>query len=215
VNALGMLVALALLSSPSPASTDWTVVPLSGAAISAPGTTANPLLIPGQSSTSGYLITHTDAIDGPLDVTATTTDPRGSFEDHLFVTVEVNGGQGQTGTLGALLRHSDVLRATNALPSGPVVLTVKIELDPASTAAQRLRQINFTLFVTVSNEVVQLPSPGHPPSTSGGGSALAYTGQVISGAAILLGCALSGFGIVLLLRRRRRSAATTDVQRAA
>jgi LPXTG-motif cell wall-anchored protein len=214
VNVLGVIMAIALVSSPAPTAADWSVTPLFGSAISAPGTAANPTLVPGQSSTGGYLITHTDTIKGPLDVTASTTDAPSSFEDHLFVTVDVNGVKGQSGTLGALLRHSAVLRATNALPSGPAVLTVKIELDPASTAAQRLRQINFTLFVTVSNEVVQLPTPG-APSSAGGGSALAYTGQVISGAAILVGFLLIGFGIVLLLRRRRRSASTTDVQRAA
>jgi LPXTG-motif cell wall-anchored protein len=85
-----------------------------------------------------------------------------------------------------------------------VVLTVAIELDPASTAVQRLQNVDFTLFVTVSDEVVQLPDPGDP---GGGVPPLAPTGQAISLAALALGGSLTGFGIVLVLRRRREKPA--------
>jgi LPXTG-motif cell wall-anchored protein len=158
--------------------------------------------MPGQSSTSGYLITHTDAIDGPLDVSAKSTDAASDFEDHLSVTVAVNGVVGQTQTLAALLRHSDVARATNALPRGPVTLTVTIKFDPNAGPTERLRSIDFTLFVTVSNEVVQLPV--QPSDPGGGVPRLPTTGQAISITALVLGGSLTGFGIVLVLRRRRR-----------
>jgi hypothetical protein len=202
VNVIGVLMAIVIASSPPPTSADWTITPAFGPAMSAPGSAANPELVPGQSSTSGYLITHTDAIDGPLDVSATSTDAASSFEDHLLVTVAVNGIAGQTKTLGAMLRHSGVARATNALPTGPVILTVKIELDPVSTGAERLRSVGFTLFATVSDEVVQLPSA--PTDPGGSLPPLAPTGQAISIAAMVLGGSLTGFGLVLVLRRRRR-----------
>ena len=210
MNILGVLMAIVIASAPPPTSADWSITPTSGPAVSAPGSAGNPILIPGQSSTSGYLITHTDAIDGPLDISATSTDPATSFEDELLVTVAVNGVAGQTMTLGTMLQHSSVARATNALPSGPVMLTVKIELDPAATVVQRLRTADFELFATVSDEVVQLPmqpsDPGAPVPP------LAPTGQAISVAALVLGGSLTGFGIVLILRRRRGKADRDIVQ---
>jgi LPXTG-motif cell wall-anchored protein len=202
VNVVGLMMAIVIASSPPPTSADWTITPAFGAAMSAPGSAENPELVPGQFSTSGYLITHTDAIDGPLDVSATSTDAPSSFEDHLLVSVAVNGIAGQTQTLGGMLRHSDIARATTALPTGPVILTVKIELDPASTGAERLRSVDFTLFATVSDEVVQLPST--PADPAGSVPPLAATGQVISVAAMVLGGSLTAFGLVLVLRRRRR-----------
>lgn len=210
MNILGVLMAIVIASAPPPTSADWSITPTSGPAVSAPGSAGNPILIPGQSSTSGYLITHTDAIDGPLDISATSSDPATSFEDELLVTVAVNGVAGQTMTLGTMLQHSSVARATNALPSGPVMLTVKIELDPAATVVQRLRTVDFELFATVSDEVVQLPmqpsDPGAPVPP------LAPTGQAISVAALVLGGSLTGFGIVLILRRRRGKADRDIVQ---
>jgi hypothetical protein len=201
VNILGVLMAIVIASAPPPTSADWSITPTSGPAVSAPGSSGNPLLMPGDSSTSGYLITHTDAIDGPLDISATSSDPATSFEDDLLVTVAVNGVAGQTRTLGSMLQDSSVARATNALPAGPVVLTVKIELDPTATSVQRLRTVDFDLFVTVSDEVVQLPmqpsDPGAPVPP------LAPTGQALSVAALVLGGSLTGFGVVLILRRRR------------
>jgi LPXTG-motif cell wall-anchored protein len=202
VNVVGVLMAIVIAASPSPSSTDWTITPVFGPAISAPGTSANPALVPGQSSTSGYLITHTDAIHGPLDVSASSTDAVSSFEDHLLVTVAVNGVAGQTKTLGQLLRHSGVVRGTTALPSGPAMLTVTVELDPASTSVQRLRLVDFTLFVTVSDEVVPLAGPPNDPIR--GLPGLPITGQTVSLAAILLGGLLIVGGTVLVLRRRRR-----------
>ena len=210
MNILGVLMAIVIASAPPPTSADWSITPTSGPAVSAPGSAGNPILIPGQSSTSGYLITHTDAINGPLDISATSSDPATSFEDELLVTVAVNGVAGQTMTLGTMLQHSSVARATNALPSGPVMLTVKIELDPAATVVQRLRTVDFELFATVSDEVVQLPmqpsDPGAPVPP------LAPTGQAISVAALVLGGSLTGFGIVLILRRRRSKADRDIVQ---
>jgi hypothetical protein len=201
VNILGVLLAIVIASAPPPTSADWSITPTSGPAVSAPGTSANPDLMPGQSSTSGYLITHTDAIYGPLDISATSTDAPSDFEDHLLVTVAVNGVVGQTQTLAGLLWDSDVARATNALPSGPDVLTVTIKFDPNAGPTERLRNIDFTLFATVSNEVVQLPmQPSDPTSPV---PPLAPTGQEISVAALVLGGSLTGFGIVLILRRRR------------
>jgi LPXTG-motif cell wall-anchored protein len=210
VNALGVLMAIVIAAGPPPTSADWAVTPVFGPAVSAPGASGNPLLVPGQSSTSGYLITHTDAIDGPLDVTASSTDPASSFEDHLLVTVAANGVAGQTVTLGQLLRHSGIARATTALPSGPVMLTVTTELDPASTSPQRLRVIDFTLFVTVSDQV--LPLAGSPGDPAGGLPGLPITGQAISVTAILLGSSLIGLGTVLVLRRRRRKPAANIAQ---
>jgi hypothetical protein len=201
VNVLGVLMAIVIASAPPPTSGDWSITPTSGPAVSAPGDSGNPLLMPGDSSTSDYLITHTDAIDGPLDISATSSDPASSFEDDLLVTVAVNGVTGQTRTLGSMLQHSSVARATNALPTGPVVLTVKIELNPAATSVDRLRTVDFDLFATVSDEVVQLPlQPGDPGAPV---PPLAPTGQAISVAALVLGGSLTGFGLVLFLRRRR------------
>jgi hypothetical protein len=201
VNILGVLMAIVIASAPPPTSADWSITPTFGPAVSAPGSAANPALVPGQSSTSGYLITHTDAIDGPLDISATSTDPASGFDDDLLVTVAVNGVAGQTKTLGSMIEESSVARATNALPSGPVELTVKIELAPSSTSVERLRSTDFMLFATVSDEVVQLPlQPGDPGA---GIPPLAPTGQAISVVALVLGGSLTGFGIVLLLRRRR------------
>lgn len=215
MNILGVLMAIVIASSPTPTSADWTITPVSGPAVSAPGTGANPALVPGQASTSGYLITHTDAIHGPLDVTATSTDAPNSFEDHLRVTVAVNGIAGQTQTLAAMLRHSAIARATNALPRGTDLLTVRIELDPTSTDQQRLSTVGFTLFVTVSDQVVQLPGqPGSPGDRGTGIPSLPTTGQAISFGAILLGFSLTGVGLVLVLRRRRRKPAVDIAQRA-
>ncbi len=210
MNVLGVLMAIVIAAGPPPTSADWTITPVFGPAVSAPGTSANPALIPGQSSTSGYLITHTDAIDGPLDVTASSTDAASSFEDHLLVTVAVNGVAGQTKTLGQLLRHSGIVRATTALPSGPAMLTVRMELDPASTSAQRLRLVDFTLFVTVSDEVIPLDGPPIDPTS--GLPRLPTTGQTISVTAILLGGSLVGFGVALVLRRRRKRPASEFAQ---
>jgi hypothetical protein len=201
MNVLGVLMAIVIASSPPPTSGDWSITPTSGPAVSAPGSTGDPLLVPGGSSTSGYLITHTDAIDGPLDISATSTDPANSFEDELLVTVAVNGVAGQTRTLGSMLQDSSVARATNALPSGPVVLTVKIELDPTATSVQRLRTVDFTLFATVSDEVVRLPQ--QPADPGAPAPPLAPTGQAISITALVLGGSLTGFGVALVLRRRR------------
>jgi LPXTG-motif cell wall-anchored protein len=87
------------------------------------------------------------------------------------------------------------------LPSGPDVLTVTIKFDPNAGPTERLRNIDFTLFATVSNEVVQLPmQPSDPTSPV---PPLAPTGQEISVVALVLGGSLTGFGIVLILRRRR------------
>jgi LPXTG-motif cell wall-anchored protein len=206
VNLLGVLMAIVIASSPPPTSADWSITAVGGSAIAATGTSVNPQLLPGQASTGEYLITHTDAIAGPLDVTASTTDAPSSFEDNLLVTVAVNGVAGQTMSLDTLLWNGGVVRATSALPSGPVVLTVTIELAPNASSAQRLRSIDFTLFATVSDEVVSLPT--QPDDPFAGPPPLASTGQAISLAAILLGGSLSGLGLILVLRRRRRRPAT-------
>jgi LPXTG-motif cell wall-anchored protein len=123
----------------------------------------------------------------------------------------VNGVRGQKETLDQLLWHSGIVRATSALPDGPVMLTVTIELDPSSPPSTRLRDIHFVLSATVSDEVVPLPGQ---PSDPGGGrvSPLAPTGQTISFVAILVGGSLLGLGVVLILRRRRRRAPSEFVQ---
>jgi LPXTG-motif cell wall-anchored protein len=202
VNLFGMLLTIALVgAAPTPA--DWSITPVFGPAISAPGTVANPDLVLGQSSTSGYLIDHTDAIDGPLDVTAASSDPASNYEDNLLVTVAVNGVKGQTRTLGDLLRKSGIARATTALPSGPDMLTVSVELDPDAPGSTRLREIEFTLSVTLSDEVVVLPGQAGDPGR-GTVPPLAKTGQVVSFAIIVTGLSLIALGILLVLRRRRR-----------
>ena len=210
---LGVLVVVALLAGQSPTPADWSITPVFGPAVAAPGTSANPLLMPGDSSTSGYLITHTDAITGPLDITASSTDTPSNFEDNLLVTVAVNGVRGQTETLDQLLWHSGIVRATSALPTGPVMLTVTIELDPSAPPSTRLRDIHFVLSATVSDEVVTLPGQ---PSDPGGGRVppLAATGQTVSFVAILVGGSLLGLGMVLILRRRRGRESSEIVQRA-
>jgi LPXTG-motif cell wall-anchored protein len=210
VNLLGMLLAIALVgAAPTPA--DWSITPVFGPAVSAPGTVANPVLVPGQSSTSGYLIDHTDAIDGPLDVTAESSDPASNYEDNLLVTVAVNGVKGQTRTLGDLLRRSGIARATTALPSGPDMLTVSVELDPDAPGSTRLREIEFTFSVTLSDEVVVLPGQAGDPGP-GGVPPLAKTGQVIPFAIVVTGLSLIALGILLVLRRRRRGRSVEIVQ---
>lgn len=210
MNVLGVLMAVVIASAPTPTSADWSITPVYGPAVSAPGTSSNPELMPGQASTSGYLITHTDAIDGPLDVSATSTDAASDFENHLRVTVAVNGGTGHTQTLANLLWHSGTLRATNALPSGPVMLTVTIKFDSNAGPTERLRSIDFTLLATVSNEVVALP--GRPGDPGAGHKPLAPTGQALSIGALVLGGSLTGFGVLLVVRRRRTKPVPTNVQ---
>jgi LPXTG-motif cell wall-anchored protein len=213
VNLMAAVLTILLTAGASPTPADWSITPVFGPAVAAPGTTANPLLMPGDSSTSGYLITHTDAIHGPLDITASSSDIPSNFEDNLLVTVAVNGVRGQTGTLDDLLWHSGVVRATSALPDGPVMLTLTIELDPSAPPSTRLRIIHFVLSATVSDEVVSLPGQ---PSDPGGGRVppLATTGQAISAVAILLGGSLLAGGLILVLRRRRRRPSPEIVQRA-
>ena len=214
MNLLGALVAAILIATPSPTSTDWSIAPNAGETLSPLTGTALATLAPGASVEGEFTITHTNAIDGPVDITATTADPVTSLESHLLVTATLNGRAGAPVRLGSLLRDGAVARSGALLTRGPATLDVTVTMDPATTD-DRMDSIAFTFFVTVSNEPVILPGqPGGPGSGSGsssGGTApghgvpvLAYSGQAVSVLALVAGLALVIFGVVLLIRRRRR-----------
>ncbi len=223
MNLLGAVLSVLLVASPPPTSGDWSLTPIPGSALSPASGLATATLAPGASVSGTFRIVHTAAIDGPVDVSATTTDPVSAFEDQLLVTASLNGHAGPTSTLGSLLRGSATARAGILLPDGPATLTVSIKLDPRVAASEALDSAAFTLFVTVSNEIVILPGQSADPgsgSASGSGrgspglaSILAPTGTAISAAMIAGGIALLLLGVLLLLRRRRRSVESADAQR--
>ena len=219
MNVIGALVAIVLVAAPPPTSGDWSITPNTGETLSPLSGAAIATLAPGASVEGEFTIAHTDAIDGPVDITAKTTDPVSSLETHLIVTTTLNGHAGPPQTLGSLLRNGTVARAGALLTPGPATLDVAVTMDPATTTDMR-DSIGFTFFVTVSNQPVILPGQPGDPGTGGGtgttpgsgGKILAYTGQAVSIFLVTMGAGFLFFGLVLVLRRRRRASSPPDVR---
>ena len=221
MNLIGALIAIVLVAAP-PTTSDWSITPNPGQTLSPLSGASMATLAPGASVKGEFTIAHTDAIDGPVDITAKTSDPVSTLETHLIVTTTLNGHAGPPQTLAALLRSGAVARAGALLTPGPATLDVTVTMDPATTS-DMVDSIAFTFFVTVSDQPVILPGqpgdPGGPGSGGGsgstpasGGKILAYTGQAVSAFVLALGAGFLLFGVVLVLRRRRRASDPPDVQ---
>jgi LPXTG-motif cell wall-anchored protein len=232
MNLVGAVLALAVAVGPASPPHTWSITMLDGSDSAASELFAGTSLAPGAPLESGYLVTHSADITGPIDITAVTEDAPTDFEEHVFITVGVNGKAGDTVRLDRLLRNGAVARATLAMPRGTARLTVSAMLDPSLTTQLMLRDIRFTFLITVSDQVLTLPADPGDPGTSGGtggngsgsgsgaggsgsgangdGSSpaggLPATGGTISEVPLVLAAVTIGGGVALLLRRRRAGA---------
>ena len=143
----------------------WSVTMLDGGNVPTRDPFAHMTFVPGVPLTSGYLLHHTPDINGALELSATARTAPNPVEDELWVTMGVNGNQGETVRLSDMLRGGETVLATSALPEGTVRFDVSIELEEDSVNYSALEMVQFAFAITVTDREIGVPPTPGPTTT--------------------------------------------------
>ena len=143
----------------------WSVTMLDGAHVTTRDPFGGMMFVPGVPLTSGYLLHHTPDINGAFELSATARTAPNPVEDELWVTIGVDGRQGESVRLSDMLRDGETALATSALPEGTVRFDVSIELEEDSVNYSALEMVQFAFAITVSDREIGVPTTPEPTTT--------------------------------------------------
>jgi len=162
--------------------------------------------VPGDSEVRSFYVRNQSGDDAVLNVTLV-TGPVESLIDTGDLTVSAKVGTGAyaaADTAGSHLLINQV-----SVPSGAVrKISVKVDLDPASTNVSQQLRLDFRFNVNLSQDTTSVNPPTQPGDNGNGGTSgdgdLPDTGTVVTPSMLLLAAVLVATGIGFVRYGRRR-----------